>query len=86
MTITDCLERSLKKGNGEEKAAAAMSGILLLIQLGASEWAEEVFKSLYPILKVVLADASASFTARAAVKANEYLLFEKVSLILREQK
>lgn len=80
MTITDCLERSLKKGIGEEKSTAALCSILILIQLGASEEREEVFKSLYPILKVVLSDTSMPLTARASVSV---LLMYSFSLIAR---
>jgi len=67
MTLGDSIERCLKKGKGDEQSAAAMSSILLLIQLGTGDDAEEVLRSLYPVLKVIMLDNSASYAARAAV-------------------
>jgi len=67
MTICDCIERCLKKGKGDEQAAAAMVAVSLLIQLGNGEEGEEVFGQLLPLLKVILADNSASPAARTAV-------------------
>nr|XP_019944901.1 PREDICTED: interferon-related developmental regulator 2-like isoform X1 [Paralichthys olivaceus] len=64
LTIGDCLERSLKKGNGEEQAAAATVFTLLCIQLGSGDEAEEGFKVLRPILTAILIDNSASIAAR----------------------
>ncbi|XP_049920820.1 interferon-related developmental regulator 2 isoform X2 [Epinephelus moara] len=64
LTISDCLERSLKKGSAEEQAAAAMVFTLLCIQLGGGDEAEEGFKMLRPILTAILIDNSASITAR----------------------
>jgi hypothetical protein len=37
MTISDGLEKCLKKGKGEEQALAAINFILLMIQLGNGE-------------------------------------------------
>lgn len=64
ITISDCLERSLKKGSGEEQAAAATVFALLCIQLGGGDEAEEGFKMLRPILTAILIDNSASIGAR----------------------
>ncbi|XP_026223745.1 interferon-related developmental regulator 2 isoform X2 [Anabas testudineus] len=64
LTISDCLERSLKKGSGEEQAAAATVFALLCIQLGGGDEAEEGFKMLRPILTALLIDNSASIGAR----------------------
>lgn len=66
LTICDCIERCLKKGKGEEQAAAAMCAVSLLVQLGNGDDGEEVFNHLLPILKVVLADNSAAGVARNA--------------------
>nr|XP_046253630.1 interferon-related developmental regulator 2 isoform X1 [Scatophagus argus] len=63
-TVSDCLERSLKKGSGEEQAAAATVFALLCIQLGGGDQAEEGFKMLRPILTSILMDSSASMGAR----------------------
>ncbi|KAM6925426.1 interferon-related developmental regulator 2 isoform 1-T1 [Xenentodon cancila] len=64
LTVSDCLERSLKKGSGEEQAAAATVFTLLCIQLGGGDEAEEGFKMLCPILITILIDNSASLAAR----------------------
>uniref|UniRef100_A0A7N6FBQ5 Interferon-related developmental regulator 1 n=1 Tax=Anabas testudineus TaxID=64144 RepID=A0A7N6FBQ5_ANATE len=67
MTITDSIERCLKKGKGEEQRAAASLACLLCIQLGSGIESEEVFKTLKPIFKNILADGSANIQARQAV-------------------
>ncbi|KAF3860193.1 hypothetical protein F7725_000448 [Dissostichus mawsoni] len=64
VTISDCLERSLKKGGVEEQAAAATLFTLLCIQLGGGDEAEEGFKVLRPILTAILIDSTASIVAR----------------------
>uniref|UniRef100_A0A3Q1EWF8 Interferon-related developmental regulator 2 n=1 Tax=Acanthochromis polyacanthus TaxID=80966 RepID=A0A3Q1EWF8_9TELE len=64
LTVSDCLERSLKKGSGEEQAAAATVFALLCIQLGGGDEAEEGFKMLRPILTAILIDSTASIAAR----------------------
>lgn len=67
MTITDSIERCLKKGKGEEQRAAGSLACLLCIQLGSGIESEEVFKTLKPIFKNILADGSANIQARQAV-------------------
>jgi len=67
MTITDSIERCLKKGKGEEQRAAASLACLLCIQLGSGIESEEVFKSLKPLFKTILADGSANIQARQTV-------------------
>ncbi|XP_034393385.1 interferon-related developmental regulator 2 isoform X2 [Cyclopterus lumpus] len=64
LTISDCLERSLKKGSAEEQAVAATVFALLCIQLGGGDEAEEGFKMLRPILTAILIDNAASLAAR----------------------
>lgn len=54
-------------GGAEEQAAAATLFILLCIQLGGGDEAEECFKILRPILTFTLMDNSASMTARQSV-------------------
>uniref|UniRef100_A0A4W4F6D8 Interferon-related developmental regulator 1 n=1 Tax=Electrophorus electricus TaxID=8005 RepID=A0A4W4F6D8_ELEEL len=66
MTITDSIERCLKKGKGEEQRAAASLACLLCIQLGSGIESEEVFKTLKPIFKAILSDGTASVQARQA--------------------
>ncbi|XP_019948050.1 interferon-related developmental regulator 1 [Paralichthys olivaceus] len=67
MTITDSIERCLKKGKGEEQRAAASLACLLCIQLGSGIESEEVLKTLKPVFKNILADGSANIQARQAV-------------------
>ncbi|XP_036375918.1 interferon-related developmental regulator 1-like [Megalops cyprinoides] len=66
MTITDSIERCLKKGKGEEQAAAASLACLLCIQLGSGIESEEVFKTLKPVFKNILSDGAANIRARQA--------------------
>uniref|UniRef100_A0A8C6U1C5 Interferon-related developmental regulator 1 n=1 Tax=Neogobius melanostomus TaxID=47308 RepID=A0A8C6U1C5_9GOBI len=63
MTISDSIERCLKKGKGEEQRAAASLACLLCIQLGSGIESEEVLKTLKPVFKNILADGSASVQA-----------------------
>ncbi|XP_078270277.1 interferon-related developmental regulator 2 [Rhinoraja longicauda] len=64
VTLTDYLERCLKKGKGEEQALATVVATLLCIQLGSSKEAEDVFQALKSILINILTDKSASLAAR----------------------
>ncbi|KAJ8245661.1 hypothetical protein GJAV_G00273110 [Gymnothorax javanicus] len=66
MTITDSIERCLKKGKGEEQEAAASLACLLCIQLGSGIESEEVFKTLKPVFKNILIDSAANIRARRA--------------------
>ncbi|XP_066992711.1 interferon-related developmental regulator 2 isoform X2 [Anabrus simplex] len=64
-TLTDGIERSLKKGRGSEQAAAAQLAPLLCVQLGAGDCAEEVYHKLAPVLSAVAVDTAATPQARA---------------------
>ncbi|CAL8319016.1 unnamed protein product [Merluccius merluccius] len=64
ITVTDCLERCLKKGGGEEQTAAATLFVLLCLQLGGGAESEECFKMLRPLFSAILIDAGASISAR----------------------
>uniref|UniRef100_A0A671SUD5 Interferon-related developmental regulator 1-like n=1 Tax=Sinocyclocheilus anshuiensis TaxID=1608454 RepID=A0A671SUD5_9TELE len=66
MTITDSIERCLKKGKGVEQCAAASLACLLCIQLGSGIESEEVFKTLKPVFKTILNDGAANTQARQA--------------------
>lgn len=66
LTITDSIERCLKKGKGEEQRIAAALACLLCCQLGSGSESEEVFKTLSPILKTIICDRGASIQARQA--------------------
>uniref|UniRef100_A0A8D2LF52 Interferon related developmental regulator 2 n=1 Tax=Varanus komodoensis TaxID=61221 RepID=A0A8D2LF52_VARKO len=64
LTVTDSLEKCLKKGKGEEQSLAATVLTLLCLQMGSGPEGEEVFRSLKPLLVTILTDASASPVAR----------------------
>ncbi|XP_032944301.1 interferon-related developmental regulator 1 [Rhinolophus ferrumequinum] len=64
MTLTDSIERCLKKGKGDERRAAAALASVLCIQLGPGIESEEVLKTLGPILKKIICDSTASIQAR----------------------
>ncbi|CAI5785425.1 interferon-related developmental regulator 1 [Podarcis lilfordi] len=66
MTLTDSIERCIKKGKSDEQRAAAGLACLLCVQLGSGIESEEIYKTLAPILKKILCDASASVQARQA--------------------
>lgn len=61
-------------GKGDEQRAAASLACLLCIQLGSGIESEEVFKTLKPIFKNILADGSANIQARQAVSAQKCIL------------
>lgn len=67
MTITDSIERALKKGGDHEKAAAANLASLLCIQLGALDMTEHSCQELLPILMFVVNDESVPLLAREKV-------------------
>ncbi|XP_009069492.1 PREDICTED: interferon-related developmental regulator 2, partial [Acanthisitta chloris] len=64
LTLTDSLEKCLKKGKGEEQALAGTVLTLLCLQMGSGSQGEEVFRSLKPLLVSVLTDSTASPSAR----------------------
>ncbi|XP_054844344.1 interferon-related developmental regulator 1 [Eublepharis macularius] len=66
MTLTDSIERCIKKGKSDEQCAAAGLACLLCVQLGSGIESEEVFKTLAPVLKKILGDGAASIQARQA--------------------
>ncbi|KAM4721950.1 interferon-related developmental regulator 2 [Rhinophrynus dorsalis] len=64
VTLTESLERCLKKGKVEEQSLAATVLSLLCIQLGSGSEGEEVFHCLKPVLISILTDSSAGVSAR----------------------
>eukprot|EP00079_Xenopus_tropicalis_P033788 XP_017947559.1 PREDICTED: interferon-related developmental regulator 1 isoform X1 [Xenopus tropicalis] len=66
MTLTDSIERCLKKGKSEEQQVAAALACLLCCQLGSGIESEEVFRTIAPVLKSIVCDRSASTQARQA--------------------
>lgn len=61
-TIMDIIEKSLKRGKGQEQALAARMAALLLIQLQGDE---EVVKTLAPLLQNIALDKAGNSDARA---------------------
>lgn len=80
MTITDYVERGLKKGRNEERCTAAKLSTLLCVQLGAFDSAEAVYEGLKPTLTFIINDNTASSQARAEVLFL-FLIFQKFLVI-----
>ncbi|XP_008947975.1 PREDICTED: interferon-related developmental regulator 1 [Merops nubicus] len=66
MTLTDSIERCIKKGKSDEQCAAAGLASLLCVQMGSGIESEEIFKTLGPVLKKIVCDGTASVQARQA--------------------
>lgn len=66
-TFCDLIERSLRKGRGPEQVAAARLASLLVLSLSHLVEAEQVYKTLAPVLTVVLTDPSAPLSGRQEV-------------------
>lgn len=62
VTIMDIIEKSLKRGKGQEQALAAKMAALLLIQLQGDE---DIVKTLAPLLQHTALDKTATSDARA---------------------
>lgn len=75
----------LSAGKGEEQRAAASLACLLCIQLGSGIESEEVFKTLKPIFKTILADGSANIQARQAVSVCVDAEGQRPGVVLAEQ-
>lgn len=67
LTISDAIERSLKKGRIDERAAAAQLAALLCLQLGSTDSVDEICKCLIPSLLLIVNDRSTSPVVRAKV-------------------
>ncbi|XP_023400329.1 interferon-related developmental regulator 1 isoform X4 [Loxodonta africana] len=64
MTLTDSIERCLKKGKSDEQRAAAALACVLCIQLGPGIESEEILKTLGPVLKKIISDGTMSIQTR----------------------
>uniref|UniRef100_V5I981 Interferon-related developmental regulator 1 n=1 Tax=Anoplophora glabripennis TaxID=217634 RepID=V5I981_ANOGL len=64
-TMCDSIERSLKKGGGPEKAAAAELATIICVQLGGEDTSEEIYRMLKPVLFTTICDNTVSATVRA---------------------
>ncbi|NWX94336.1 IFRD1 regulator, partial [Nothoprocta pentlandii] len=69
LTLADSLERCLRKGKGEEQALAGAVLTLLCLQMGSGAEAEQLFRSLRPLLVSILTDGAASPVARQSCAA-----------------
>lgn len=65
VTIIDIIDRSLRKGKGQEQALAAKMASLLVIQLELPSNRQVVVKTLAPTLQIVALDKTATPDARA---------------------
>ncbi|KAL1117869.1 hypothetical protein AAG570_004182, partial [Ranatra chinensis] len=65
LTITDGIERCLKRGRGMEQAAAAQLATLLCVQLGSGDMTDQVCRDVSPLLTFIVNDNSMSVVARS---------------------
>ena len=65
LTIADGIERSLKRGRGDEQAAAAQLAPLMCVQLGVGDYSEQLCRDLVPVLMFVARDPAVKAVARA---------------------
>jgi hypothetical protein len=79
MTLLDCAERGMKKGRGVEQESAAKLMALLCLQLGSVADSESIYRDYKTYLLSLMADNSASPSARAQVF---FLLFFFCILLL----
>lgn len=70
MTLTDAIERSLKKGRGNEQESAAQLAMMVCFQ--PTDLALDIKKDLCPVLQCMSKDVSIQTQARA--KVNQLLL------------
>lgn len=61
----DIIEKSVKKGKGEEQGVAAILSSVIATSLGPSDETDGMFKEFCDLLKIVIADTTASPVARA---------------------
>lgn len=66
-TLSDAIERSLKRGGGLEKAAAAELTTQLCIQLGLYDDCQDISRNFTPILLTIANDKSVDPNVRAKV-------------------
>ncbi|NWU98925.1 IFRD2 regulator, partial [Upupa epops] len=64
LTLTDSLEKCLRKGKGEEQALSSTVLTLLCFQMDSISEREDLFHRLKPLFISVLTDSSASLSAR----------------------
>ena len=67
VTISEDLQKSLKKGRGEEQALSAFNLVLEVLQLGTGVDTEQMYEELKPVMSVIIQDTTAPVKARGAV-------------------
>lgn len=77
LTVSDVIEKCLKRGKGPEQSAAAECSALLAIQLGFTTDTEDMFKTYKPLLSTLMLDSSADLRARSAVSNFFFILIYK---------
>jgi hypothetical protein len=75
MTLLDCAERGMKKGRGAEQESAAKLMALLCLQLGSVADSESIYRDHKTYLLSLMADNSASPSARAQVFVCLFVFF-----------
>lgn len=65
MTVTDVLERGLKRGKGEEQGQAATLAAIVISTLGASDDTDALFKDIETNLITTVNDTSVIASTRA---------------------
>ncbi len=66
VTITDIVEKAVKRGKPAEQIAASRLAVIALLQLGGSEASEDFVKDLKPAMITLMLDPAASCKSRAA--------------------
>lgn len=74
-TMCDSIEKSLKKGGGDEKVAAAELATVLCVQMGNDEAVEEICRLLKPVLLTMVCDNTLAPLIRAKVSE-----FDKIEI------
>lgn len=67
LTLTDVIERALRKGKCAEQVAAANLAVLVCLQLGPTDAAEDTYKELKSTFLTMMADPTGNAKVRAAV-------------------
>ncbi len=73
-TLTDLIEKALKRGKEDEQRAASILAALVCVQLGLSDAAEEFYQEVKPVLTTQMSVPTAPQRARAAMATTLGLL------------
>lgn len=78
MTIAECIEKGLKKGQKDEKLSAARLSSLFCVQLDMYESAESVCKQFKSTIFSIANNASASLEERSMVNNHQHMICRKM--------